>query len=155
MLTDAMKQNILRLGGTIPDNLAQDSITALTRDIVWPEGEFTRSLTRFRNLIDDENSYNEYELEDRMPWLRSLCFLKQDDQGKFWDGWESDFSGTDPSTHVPFAADEAYFYFIRSNSKNPDDPIVSTVDHEEVNEEPYDRNGFTVSMLLATIEADV
>ena len=79
-------------------------------------------------------------------------FLQADSRGSFWDGWERDFPLVDSSMLFPIASDEYYFYFIGDNPDDDTDPLVYSVDHEETNQKPYQKQGFTVSDLLSVLE---
>ena len=131
---------IVRLGGTSTSNALSD--------IKWPEGTFSWSIERIHEVYTELANENEYTLEDIFHPIRELEFV--DPNVGFWPGWQEMFSGTDNKRFIPFSADEAYFYFIDSESIESN-PNIYYVDHETTDEEPYHKSNFTLEVFLTIL----
>lgn len=115
----------------------------------WPEGLFNASANRIRELYPKYSGVGEYEIFDDFHPVRELKFVASVEEG-FWDDWRADFESVDPSKDIPFASDEAYFFFIHElpNQKC----IISCVDHETSDEAPFPMSHLPLARLLATLE---
>jgi len=157
VLSKTIEENAIRLGAIlrIPD--LSNATEMLLRGVVWPDTEFCGSTVLFRERMlhlgfDSYEGMPETELQDEMPYLfDGFKFIAADSPGSFWDGWESDFAGVDPATVHPFGFDGHYYFLITENPHDESDPMVYSVDHEEVDSEPYNEDGLTVGNVLAVL----
>jgi hypothetical protein len=133
---------IIRLGGTV----VEPDIST----VKWPTGEFNSPKTRIRSEFPELAHMDEYEIDDHIHPLRCLTFLSNPTLG-FWDGWTEAFSGTDPSRFAPFSSDEAYFYFVDTDTDS-DNPDIYYVDHETTDETPYHFPSFDLQTFLRILE---
>jgi len=157
-LSKAITENLKRIGATLPDVEETTAIHVLVHDVIWPDIAFVSSTERARRLLieqgmSDAANWSDDAVRDELPSLYEFMFLQADSRGSFWDGWESDFPLVDSSMLFPIASDEYYFYFIGDNPEDDTDPMVYSIDHEETNQEPYQKQGLTVSRLLSVLEA--
>jgi len=156
-LSEAITESLERIGAMIPEVEDSTAIRTLVHEVIWPDIAFQGSTERMRKLLIDQGRSDAENWPDdavhaEMPSLYEFTFLPSDSRGSFWDGWEGDFRLVNPSALFPFASDENYFYFIGDNPDDPTDPWVYSVDHEEIDQEPYHRQGLTVSRLLSVLE---
>lgn len=157
-LSKIIIDNLERIGATIPEAEDITPIHILVDKVIWPDITFQGSIERMRKVLIDQGrsdaeNWSDEAVRDEMPSLYEFTFLPLDSRGSFWDGWERDFPLVDSSMLFPIASDEYYFYFIGDNPDDDADPLVYTVDHEETNQEPYQKQGLTVSRLLSELEA--
>lgn len=157
-LSEAILDSLERIGAVIPEAEDGTAIHILVDGIIWPDLTFQGSTERMRKLLleqgrSDAEHWSDEAVRDEMPSLYEFTFLPPDSRGSFWDGWEMDFPRVDSSRLFPFASDEYYFYLIGDNPGDDTDPLVYSVDHEETGQEPYHRQGLTVSRLLSVLEA--
>ncbi len=151
-ISEQILTQLHRIDARLPQDATGSAIAVLAHHVAWPDVAFVGSTERMRAYLaerGDGEDWSEYELQDEMPSLSDFRFVKD---GTFWDGWEDEFASVDASKFLPFAADEAYFYFLTDNANDDSDPNVYSVDHEETDAEPYDEDGLTVSRLLSIIE---
>ena len=157
-LSKAIMESLERIGATIPDVVDSTPIHILVHEVIWPDITFQGSIARMRKILVDQGrsdaeNWSDEAVQDEMPSLYEFKFLPSDSRGSFWDEWEGDFPLVNSSKLFPFASDENYFYFIGDNPDDDTDPLVYSVDHEEINQEPYHRQGLTVSRLFSMLEA--
>ena len=157
-LAKAITENLKRIGATLPDAEGSSAIHILIHEVTWPDISFQSSTERMRKILieqgrSDAVNWSDDAVRDEFPPLFEFMFLNADSRGSFWDGWESDFPLVDSSMLFPIASDEYYFYFIGDNPDDDTDPLVYSVDHEETNQEPYQKQDLTVSRLLSVLEA--
>jgi len=140
---ETVRNNILRLGG-IPDAPdSTDPVFVLSHQVNWPTCAFSSSENRYRtaNIVE----LDDIAIQDSVwPWCRNFQFSVN---GEFYPGWKDDFVGTG-SPFVPIGSDDHYFYFITQNDSNNCDPMVYCVDHETVEETPYNRDESTIGALI-------
>ena len=157
-LSKTIVENLNRIGAMLPDVESNTAIHALIHEVIWPDIVFEGSTERMRRLLveqgrSDAEDWSDDAVRDEFPSLYEFMFLQPDSRGSFWDGWESDFPQVDSSVLSPIASYEYYFYFIGDNPDDDSDPLVYSVDHEETDQEPYHKQGLTVSCLLSVLEA--
>ena len=157
-LSKAITENLKHIGATFPDVDESSAIHVLIHDVIWPDIAFVSSTERARKLLtkrgkNDVVNWSDDAVRDEFPSLYEFMFLQADSRGSFWDGWEQAFPLVDSSMLFPIASDEYYFYFIGDNPDDDTDPLVYSVDHEETNQEPYQKQDLTVSRLLSVLEA--
>jgi hypothetical protein len=159
-LAKAILENLERIGAMLPEvkDSGRTAIHILIHEVVWPDITFEGSTERMRKLLidqgrNDAENWSEDAVRDEMPSLYEFTFLPSDSRGSFWDGWENDFPLVDSSSLLPFASDEYYFYLIGDNPDDESDPLVYSVDHEETDQQPHQRQGLTVGRFLSLLEA--
>ncbi len=151
ILSESIRANILRLGG-VPDSPdSRDPILVLSQQVKWPNRSFISSERRYRNYAAIELS--DTQIQDlAWPWCRDFRFCKN---GEFYPDWKTDFATTaSNSEFTPIGSDEHHFYFISQNSSCRGDPLVHRVDHETMDEQPYNLDGASfgafIELLIAT-----
>ena len=144
-------QQLDRLGATVSKSDRRDARAILIHDVQWPSGPFDSSIEGFvaRNPVYEDLPEDEVAMD--VPRILGLEFLPAESPG-FWEGWQDDFTGVDHDKHSPFATDDAYFYFLADHFRQPTDPLVFKVDHEETGEPPNDWRNLTVSDFLDCLE---
>jgi hypothetical protein len=157
-LSKEIIDSLERIGATIPKVEGSTPIHILVHEVIWPDIAYEGSTERMRKLLIDQGridaeNWSDETVRDETPSLFEFTFLPSDSRGSFWDGWERDFPLVDSSMLFPIASDEYHFYFIGGNPDDDTDPLVYSVDHEETDQEPYQRQGLTVSRLLLVLEA--
>lgn len=141
-LQQDLVEQLIRLGGVPPSGAWEDT--------VWPKGKYNASGERIRSQYPEYRDLDEYAIYDPFHPVRELTFVESVSKG-FWDNWDEGFTSVDPAIDLPFAADEAYFFFIYQ--KNQDGQyMVSMVDHETVDEEPYRKEGLSLAVFLSILE---
>ena len=141
-LDPTIRAEIERLGGVAPSDGWETA--------VWPQGRFNASGDRIRTLFPEYRDLGDEAVFDPFHPVRELSFVG-DVRSGFWDSWEQDFSGVDPSIHIPFSSDEAYLFFIHSPDGSAQ-PMVSKVDHETTNESPYCPPNLSLATFLRILE---
>ncbi len=140
-LSPEIIRQLVRLGGSAADgDLAS---------VQWPAGTFNWSLERVRSEFPDLADMDDDLIEDFIHPVREMTFVSS--EPGFWPDWTDDFEGTDPARFHPFAADEAYFYFI-DLSGPVDNPDVYYVDHETTDETPFHPDDYSLDTFLRVLE---
>ena len=143
ILDESIRLNILRLGGTPDSPNSTDPVLILSQQINWPTRSFDSSESRYRRAFSVD--MNDIVIQDSVwPWCRDFRFCKN---GEFYTNWRKDFTACD-LRYAPIGADSHYFYLISTNQSNVGDPTVFRVDHETVNETPYNQADATFKTLI-------
>jgi len=130
--------DLQRLGGSIDPSL--DDGTPYSH-VKWPWGWFKNDLDYARSRFPSEDLD-----EDDVTTRVQLDFQKLDED------LEELFPGLDLKRFHPFAQDWAFYFFIDVQSADRDDPMVFSIDHEEMDEEPFERQPLSRFLAYLVVE---
>lgn len=141
-LDEQIISELRRLGGTPPEDGWSTA--------VWPEGEYNAPAEMIRRVYPEYADASDVEIYDDFGMIQGLMFVESTEFG-FYEDWRDFFTAVDPAKDVPFAADEVYFYFVYK-ADDGSGYMVSSVDHEDVREEPFRRPGMTLGNFLSILD---
>ncbi len=150
-LSEYVLEQLERLDAAISDQ-SSESITAL-RSAKMPTGTLDGAFARYRDVlaqykINDFDDYSDEELEFEMPLVSGFKFAGVDG---FYKGWQADLPAA-TEQHTPLGSDEYNYFFVVPNPRDPKDPLIHVIDHEEQNEPPDEWFDLTVGMLLGILQ---